>query len=147
MTLVVPGTARPQGSKVAIRPGVLKEQSRGLPDWRARIASFAADAAQLYGWPLTNVAVAVDLVFATARPKSHLRANGELREGAPAFPGKGFGDLDKLMRAALDGITGVLIVDDVQVARLRGVREYGLRAEMELRIAVSGPPPLLLTGP
>lgn len=142
----VPGTPRPQGSKIAIRPGVLREQSKGLPAWRARIAQFASDSARLYGWPLTDVGVNVDCLFTTSRPKSHLTSKGVLRAHAPMFPGRGFGDVDKLARAALDGITGVLIADDSQVVRLRVVREYGARDEMVMWITVAGPPPIMLAG-
>lgn len=65
--------------------------------------------------------IGVMLTFFFPRPKSHFgsgRNAGKLKASAPEFPiTKGRNDLDKLVRLVLDGMTGVVYVDDSQVCR------------------------------
>ena len=74
----------------------------------------------------TREAVAVDLRFGLPRPKSHFgtgRNAGRLKPSAPAYPGTK-PDVDKLSRAVLDALTGVLWADDSQVVILSAVKVY-----------------------
>jgi len=69
--------------------------------------------------------VAVKLVFAFARPKSHRRTNGELKPTAPlAHTGKP--DADNLAKAVLDALTqlGGFWRDDSQVSSLQILKLY-----------------------
>lgn len=75
------------------------------------------------GGPLEGP-VRVSCAFVFPRPKHHRRANGNLREGAPRRHGSR-PDVDKLARAILDGITGVVLRDDSQVSELWAVKTYG----------------------
>lgn len=83
-------------------------------DWEMRIAHECQ--AALDDWtPCYDGAVAVTCVFNLPRPKSM----GKKVSNHVKKP-----DLDKLMRAALDGITGIAIKDDSQVAKLSGDKRY-----------------------
>ena len=55
-----------------------------------------------------------------------------LRSSAPRAPGRP--DLDKLCRAALDAMTGVVYVDDAQVAILSAAKEWGDTAETLVKV-------------
>ena len=68
----------------------------------------------------TTEAVLVTLGFMFARPKSHYGTGANAREikrSAPAYKSTR-PDLDKLVRAVLDSLTGIVFVEDSQVAGL-----------------------------
>jgi crossover junction endodeoxyribonuclease RusA len=72
----------------------------------------------MMGRDTTTGPVCVEVVFHFKRPASHYRGkSGELREGVPTRFAHGVqrGDLDKLLRAVLDALTGVAFADDRQV--------------------------------
>ncbi|MDU7384096.1 MAG: RusA family crossover junction endodeoxyribonuclease [Schaalia turicensis] len=109
----VPGTPAPQGSKRYLGNGRMVESSKRVKPWRADIR---AQALQTFKQPLTG-AIRLDLHFVMPRPNSHYgtgRNAHKLKESAPAShiqkP-----DLDKLVRAVGDALTGVAYVDDSQV--------------------------------
>ena len=56
------------------------------------------------------------------RPKSHYGKRG-LLPSSPDYPA-GMPDIDKLARAALDAMTGVVWSDDAQVSDLRVRKDY-----------------------
>jgi crossover junction endodeoxyribonuclease RusA len=121
----VPGAAAPQGSKRAIKLRgsgrvVLVESSAKVKPYRAVVALAAREA---WNRPPTGKAVYVRVAFTFARPKSHHTGKGAIRSGAPDFPGKP--DIDKLCRAVLDALTGVVYGDDAQVVRLEATKDYG----------------------
>ena len=97
-----------------------------LAAWRHAIAARARDV--MIGAPQRGP-VAVHLWFRFPRPASHyLPANGrrpapELRVDAPEFVGTK-PDADKVARAALDALTGVVWIDDSQVVRLVVEKRY-----------------------
>jgi crossover junction endodeoxyribonuclease RusA len=121
LKFMVPGRPAPQGSKRHVGRGVLVESSREVGPWRERVALAAhlamtgADAT-----PYTT-AVSIGLCFTLPRPKSTPK-----RRTPPAVKRP---DLDKLTRAVLDAITGVVLLDDAQVVdlharkRLAGIGE------------------------
>jgi len=131
----IPGAAAPQGSKRAIRlrtgRTVLVESSARVKPFRAVAALTATEAWQR---PPTADAVGLEVAFRFVRPKSHHKADGSLRAGAPLTPGKP--DIDKLLRALLDALTGVIYVDDAQVACIWATKEYGARAETVVSVVV-----------
>lgn len=128
ISFVVYGRQIPQGSAKAIRAKgqqrafVVPSNERELRSWRADIASAAADA--MAGQPpIAGRPVQVIIEFMLLRPSGHLRTDGTPRPGAPRSVAKR-PDIDKLCRAVLDGITGVVIHDDGQVSTLRAVKMY-----------------------
>ena len=76
-----------------------------------------------------QVGVDMDLVFIFNKPKTVKRNEPYVRP-----------DLDKLIRAVLDGLTGVAYEDDQQVVRLTAQKAYGETEGVHIRISerVSG---------
>lgn len=124
--LRVAGVPAPQGSKTRGRHGSMYESSKLVGPWRERVGLAAAE---LVDEP-TRAPVVLSLKFTTARPSSHLKRDGGLRAGAPQFPSRP--DVDKLARAVLDALTGVLYVDDGQVAELHLTKGYGAEPGVEI---------------
>jgi crossover junction endodeoxyribonuclease RusA len=104
----VPGKPAPQGSKRHVGGGRMIESSTELGPWRERVA-LAAHAAmghrEVYAGPM-----GVTLDFVLPRPKSAPKRSTPAADKRP--------DIDKLVRAILDALTGVTIHDDAQVVRL-----------------------------
>lgn len=119
----VPGDPAPQGSKNAYQRGgriVLVEASTRVKPWRAAVTLMAQEAAT---GTLTGP-VAVTLHFALTRPKSSKRHQPTTKP-----------DLDKLVRAVLDGITDSGIwKDDSQVCQLTAAKTYGPTPGVQVRI-------------
>lgn len=107
----VKGKPVPQGSMKFIRPGVMiHSRAADLAVWRADIARNA----ELSGFKPVSGGVKVEIDFIFIRPKS---ANRPFPTVAP--------DLDKLIRAVLDGLTGVAYEDDAQVILIQATKTYG----------------------
>jgi crossover junction endodeoxyribonuclease RusA len=87
------------------------ESSRELGPWREWVALAAHNAMLAAGADPFVGAVAVGLEFVLPRPKSTPK-----RRTPPAIKRP---DLDKVTRAVLDAITGVVLLDDAQVVDLR----------------------------
>lgn len=117
VTFQVRGTPVAQGSVRAFVRGnraVVVAKPGPLADWRHAIASEARRA--MTDLPAFDGPVRVHAWFVMARPPSHYRADGvRLTSNAPRYPRL---DVDKLARALLDGLTGVVFDDDSQVVRL-----------------------------
>lgn len=93
---------------------------QGLHAWRTAIASEARSA--MTALPALGGPVQVLARFVMARPKSHLRSDGTSTvKGAPRYPRL---DIDKLSRALLDGLTGVVFDDDSQVVWLSAEKAW-----------------------
>lgn len=111
LTLFVPGTPRPQGSKRQGRNGAMYEASRYIKAWREAISTVAWTEMNRAGAGRIDGAVELTVVFQFSRPKSHYTSKG-LRPGAPQFV-TSTPDLDKLMRAVGDGLVdGGVLRDD-----------------------------------
>ncbi len=124
LEFVVVGIAAPQGSKTAfVRGGrvSLVESCARVKPYRALVSLAASQARKE---PPTRLPVGIGITFVFVRPKSHYTSKGELRAGAPSFPGKP--DVDKLCRAVLDALTGILYHDDAQVVSLNASKRYGV---------------------
>lgn len=157
-SMTVLGKPAPQGSKTARvvmkkgpngpqvvygkggRPIVnMTEQNRDrLKPWRACVA----DTAVAEGWPglglaALDEAVQVRITFYFLRPASHYgtgRNAGVLKDSAPLYPETTGDDLDKLARAALDALTGIVWKDDKRVVTLPIRRRYGGQERMEIAV-------------
>ena len=106
VSLFVPGVPAPQGSKRHVGNGRMIESSAAVGPWRERVA-LATHQAMRGSAPMVGPVV-VELAFLMPRPKS-------ARPGAAATKRP---DLDKLVRAVLDALTGIAFVDDSQVIRI-----------------------------
>jgi crossover junction endodeoxyribonuclease RusA len=123
----VPGRSAPQGSKRHVGRGILVESSREVGPWRERVALFAHNA--MHGQQLITGAVTVRLEFVLPRPVSAPK-----RRTPPAVKRP---DVDKLARAILDAVTGVIIADDAQVTDLHATKrlaEIGEASGVKIRI-------------
>lgn len=127
--LVVAGTPVAQGSKKVVPAGgfhrAVETNEKNLRPWRAAIAAAARDAMDLAD--PSRQPIALELEFSSPRPASHYgtgRNAGELRASAPAAKVT-MPDVDKLARAMLDGLTGIVFVDDAQVVELTARKCYG----------------------
>lgn len=118
LTLAIPGTPVPQGSKRHIGGGRMIEMSKDLQPWRRDIAQTAIEnEAQI-----VDGAISVTLDFYFTRPRGHFGKRG-LRPSAPVRPSVR-PDIDKLARAVLDALTGIAFRDDGQVAELVCRKHY-----------------------
>ena len=137
ISFCVYGTPRPQGSMRAFwRPGMqrpaITSDNKKLKPWRQELAATAMEHAQGRSLPLfgDSVPVEVTLRFYFSRPKS---ASTKSRPGMTVKP-----DADKLLRAVLDSIKGILVHDDAQVIEIHVRKMYGgpERCEIEMREAI-----------
>lgn len=129
MDIFVPGIPASQGSKRHVGNGVMVESSKKLGPWRERVALAVSEVVE--GEPTrSTVTVACDFYF--ARPQSHLRKDGSVRASAPKRPGRP--DLDKLVRAVFDALTGIVFQDDGQVVDLVAGKQYGESPGLWLRV-------------
>jgi crossover junction endodeoxyribonuclease RusA len=132
--LEVVGTPQPQGNKTAfVRGGraVLVEGRRApareaFKSWRDAIATAGRDWQLEHGQELLDDPAAIDITFRLPRPRSAPKR----RVYPDSRP-----DLDKLARAVLDGLTGIIISNDSRVVDL-SVRK---------RFAVDCPPGATIT--
>lgn len=113
VVFTVPGQAAPQGSKRAFQNRhsgriQLVESSKNVGPWRDRVALAAHQA--MGGRPILTTAVSVCIDFVLTRPKSAPKRTTPKASKRP--------DLDKLARAVLDGITGIVLSDDSLVVNL-----------------------------
>ena len=139
ITFTVRGLPAPQGSKRLLPRGarrggvpIMVESSKRVPKWRRAIRDEARRAMELLEGeaqrPRTG-AIGIRIEFRMPRPKGHwLPANSRrpipvLRDRAPTRP-VGKPDADKLARAVLDAITGVVIADDALVVDLHASKVY-----------------------
>jgi crossover junction endodeoxyribonuclease RusA len=107
----VKGRPIPQGSMKFIRPGVMiHSRAADLALWRADIARNA----ELNGCKPVTGGIAIELDFIFIPPKS-------VKRSAPWVKP----DLDKLIRAVLDGLSRVAYEDDCQVIKIVANKHYG----------------------
>jgi crossover junction endodeoxyribonuclease RusA len=120
----VPGVPLSQGNLRRGRHGGIYEQDRDrVNDWRATVRIKAAKA--MADREPSRAAIVINARFLFTRPKSHLRKDGTPRDSAPRLPiTRSTRDIDKLERAVLDALTGVVFVDDAQVVSVNKGKEY-----------------------
>lgn len=131
VTLHVRGTPAGQGSKRLVRSRrgktIMLEDSHRTKPWRAVVRAAAVDAD--LRMIAAEVDVEVSIVIVWARPASHYRRDGSLRDGLPARPRRL--DVDKAARAILDALKGVAYADDRQVCPLHVDRRWADMPENE----------------
>jgi Holliday junction resolvase RusA-like endonuclease len=120
VTFVVFGTPEPKGSTKAfvrkmgdVHRAIVTSDNPSLKRWETLVrfeAQTALRRAGLDGSPFFDGAVAVGIRFGLIRPPS---VTAKRRPWPTVKP-----DLDKLVRAAIDPLIGVLFRDDAQVVRL-----------------------------
>jgi crossover junction endodeoxyribonuclease RusA len=106
----VKGRPVPQGSLKFIHGRPIHARATDLAVWRADIARNA----ELSGYRPVDGAVKVSCEFIYIKPKTSSRSMPWVKP-----------DLDKLIRAVLDGLTGVAYVDDAQVTLISASKSYG----------------------
>ena len=109
-TFFAEGDPVPQGSMSVFRGRAVHSNSAKLKQWRNLIHEAAKEAGLTPQLEPANV----DLTFYLARPRSVKREEPTVKP-----------DLDKLVRAVLDALTGVGYNDDAQVTRLVARKTYG----------------------
>lgn len=150
------GIPAPQGSKKVARylPGgraVLGESSKRVKPWRQSVVYASATFIEEQGLqgllPLARP-VDVEIEFLFPRPRSHFGTgkNAEkLKASAPYWTtSAGDGDLDKVCRASIDGLSessgGLLIRDDKLVVSLAASKRYcGIGEHPGAIISISDP--------
>lgn len=137
--LTVYGTPAPAGSKrsfpFAKRDGklgvrVTDDSVRSRP-WKEDIKREAA--AQMFGRQLMRGPLDAHFVFYVRRPKGHFTSKGGLRPSAPRLPTTR-PDVLKLARSVEDSLTGIVYVDDAQIATELLVKRYGEPERVEIHI-------------
>ena len=127
------GRPAPQGSKKLVRHGRMIESSKYVAPWRKRIA---AAAALQQPEMLPRAPVVADLQFVLPRPV-------QTPKRAPTPPAvKRNGDLDKLVRAVFDALTGIWIEDDCLIVELHATKriaELGERPGVHVRLEIQQP--------
>jgi len=133
----VQGVPAPQGSLRAINnphtgkamliPGGDDASRKRLDAWRKLVNRTALDSVARSEYPLIEKGcpVFVAITFGMPRLKKHLKADGAPRDDAPVYVAS-TPDIDKCVRAILDALTGVIYVDDKQVAALSVKQVYDL---------------------
>lgn len=121
LRLKVYGMPRPQGSMRAfVRGGkpIITATSKGLKGWRDLVAFAANEAAQDADAEMVEKGpVHVDMMFSLPRPKAEPKTRRTWPDRRP--------DLDKLVRAVLDALTGVAFHDDGQVVSMLATKDWG----------------------
>lgn len=107
----VKGRPVPQGSLKFIQGRPIHVRASDLAVWRADISRMA----EARGYRPVEGAVKVTADFVFRRPKT--ASNRIYPHVKP--------DLDKLIRAVLDALTGVAYVDDSQVILIQSTKTYG----------------------
>ena len=122
LTFVVYGLAAPQGSKRHVGNGRMIESSKAVSPWRQDV-KHAALACLPPDWN-PSLPMALSVVFRFKRPQTHIGKKG-LKPSAPQHcTSARAGDIDKLQRSLLDGLTGVLYDDDRQVVSITAHKRY-----------------------
>lgn len=142
LSFFVPGAPVPKGSARAFRNAttgsvvVWASNREKLRPFERRV-SYAARAA---GARPLECPVRIHLEFLLERPAVHMgtgRNAGLPRPSAPPLPAVK-PDLDKLIRAILDGLSKVAIVDDAQVVEIHAAKVYANSpAEVGVRVEIA----------
>ncbi|MFZ1008641.1 MAG: RusA family crossover junction endodeoxyribonuclease [Candidatus Sulfotelmatobacter sp.] len=101
----IPGKPEPKGSLRFVTKYYAKSDNPNLAPWTAVAQWMARQALMDAGQSITNRAVKVSCFFYFKRPKSVKKTEYKITKP----------DCDKLLRAVLDSLTGIVIEDDAQV--------------------------------
>jgi Holliday junction resolvase RusA-like endonuclease len=131
-TLEITGRPVPQPRHRATRGGrMYLPSSAPIRAFKRQVVTAAV---KRFTKPITGPVV-VEITAMFQRPPSHLTGRGELRKGAPVFPGRNLGDVDNLAKGALDALTGIAWDDDSQVVDLRVAKQWANIDRMTIAIS------------
>ena len=122
----VRGVPQAQGSLRAFvikGHAVLTSTNKTLKPWR----NVVAETALAEGWGGASIMdgpVSLTVRFDFVRPQSHYGKKG-LKASAPPFPHQTGGDLDKLVRAIGDALTGICWRDDRRIVHCSAEKLWG----------------------
>ena len=127
------GVPQPQGSMRAFIPKswhrpILTSDNSKLKPWRQELAQTALVTMRECGAQKAKcgVPVSIALTFYFEKPKSQ-RKSALHKTTKP--------DLDKLLRAVLDALTGIAYEDDAQVCECRVAKAFGSPARLEVNVS------------
>ncbi len=115
VTIWVEGHPRPQGSMIVLPGGRMRHHDKHLRPWRKAIAWAATIALREAGRVLFSKPAALSIRLEFYMPT--------LKASQPRYCTK-VPDIDKLIRAVLDALTGALYEDDCQVVRLSAGKSF-----------------------
>lgn len=115
----VDGLPVPQGSMKVINGRVIHHKGSELAAWRSAIALTARQ----HGARPSADPIHIEMKFYLPRPKTVKRPEPSV---AP--------DLDKMVRACLDGLTAIAYIDDGQVTSIVAQKAYGERIGVDIRL-------------
>lgn len=120
----VPGIPQAQGSIRAFAHKhtgkvIATSTNKNLKGWRQTVALYAR---KFWRAPATVPMQAV-LQFYLPRPKTVDRDSPSVKP-----------DLDKLVRAVFDALTGIAYLDDAQVIKLEASKEYGIKPGVKILV-------------
>lgn len=139
LTFFVPGVAKPAGSKRAFMPKggkfpvIVDDSGKPGKDWRADVKAFAI--AFMGARPPLQGALRVTLHFTMPRPQHHLKKDGTPKDTAPHWH-ISTPDALKLGRGVEDALTGIVWVDDKQIADEHLSKVYGTRPGCVIRVSL-----------
>ena len=124
-----PGCKRPIPLKAGVGrlgPYIESADAKGkgrLKKWAKSVSGYAVAAMRSHEkW--IDASLHLEVVFAFARPESHFGKTG-LRSAAPRYPRTlTFGDLDKLVRAIGDSLSGIVFDDDSRVVSTKSAKIF-----------------------
>ena len=112
LTIDVAGEPASQGSHSVIHGRIVQVNSAKHKRWRNAVA-FAALDLVTDGWELLDEPLELSVIFYLPRPKT------ATREFPAVMP-----DVDKLLRAVFDSLSGVIYVDDSRIIRATAQKLY-----------------------
>lgn len=115
----VDGLPVPQGSMKVIHGRIIHNKGSELAAWRSAIALTA----RKHGARPCPDPIVIRMKFFMPKPRTVKRSEPSV---AP--------DLDKLIRAVLDGLTAIAYVDDGQVTEIVAQKAYGERIGVEISV-------------
>ena len=120
INMTIPGEPKPW--QVWVRRSA---PTPGYLEFKAYQATIQAKCLEAWGTkPLIETAVAIHLVFIRSYPKNLPKKEASrerrLREALVRKP-----DLDNMVKAAIDGVKGIIIKDDTVVVRLSAEKRFG----------------------
>lgn len=124
LAFMVHGKPVGQGSMTAVynrktqRASIRHVQSLPLMKWRRAIANEA----KVAGAVAAGGYVSISIVFGMPRPGFHYGISGLKEKYRYALPE--YKDIDKLVRAVCDALSGVAYADDRQIVELHAVRVF-----------------------
>lgn len=105
---------------------ILTSDNKNLKSWEQRVATEAqAVIIKEEGWNPES-AMQVEIEFSMPKPKSHPKTVYVYHKKRP--------DIDKLIRAVLDGLTSVIYLDDNQVVMVKAEKFYSSEPGVKITV-------------